>query len=85
MKHFHILQQNMVEATRGSFQLENFEIFNSNNPVRYPWNTEANQVSSHCFQAQMLFLAYKELPVSVCFQELFVHILVALFPVLVLF
>lgn len=80
----------MVEATQGSFQLKNFEIFNSNNPVRYPWNTKANQVkanqvSSHCFQAQMLFLAYKELPVSVCFQELFVHILVALFPVLVLF
>lgn len=33
----------------------------------------------------MLFLTYEELPESMCFPELFVHILVALFPVLVLF
>lgn len=41
--------------------------------------------SAELFSNTMLFLDYKELPISVCFPELFVHISVALFPVSVLF
>lgn len=40
----------MVAATQGSFQFKYFKIFKSNNPVRYPWNIKANQVSRTVFK-----------------------------------